>query len=285
MEEEAQVAVESSESQDTSPEATESIQEQPRQQNDDSVARRLEIISRRERELMNREQAYRAEISKYQNMEREVLDYKNKLRELDELDKDPVTVLGRRGWDIDKIAEKFSSQHEPIAGEEKKSLYSKLDEMQAYIKKMEGDLTQRDERQLEERRSQVKNRLYADMKSEASKDPDKYELVDKEDAYDTVFQLMDDHYQKSGKALSVQEAMEQVENYLDSEYSKRLKYKKIMSKFSRQDEEFLEPEPQQEYRPSTLTNNLSQTIPPQSNRPLTREESLRRAATLIQFND
>jgi hypothetical protein len=234
---------------------------------------------------MNREQAYRSEMQKYQNLEREMLEYKNKLRELDELDKDPVAVLGRRGWNIDKIAEKFSSQHEPIAGEEKKSLYSKLDEMQAYIKKMEGDLTQRDERQLEERRSQVKNRLYADMKNEAARDPDKYELVDKEDAYDTVFQLMDDHYQKTQKALSIQEAMEQVENYLDSEYTKRLKYKKLQSKFSRQDEEFVETEPQQDYRPQTLTNNLSQTIPPQSNRPLTREESLRRAASLLQFND
>jgi hypothetical protein len=284
MEEETQAPTESQESIE-SPEGQESPLEQPKQQNDDSMARRLEIISRRERELMNREQAYRAEISKYQNMEREMLDYKNKLRELDELDKDPVSVLGRRGWDIDKIAEKFSSQHEPIAGEEKKSLYSKLDEMQAYIKKMEGDLTQRDERQLEERRSQVKNRLYADMRAEASKEPDKYELVDKEDAYDTVFQLMDDHYQKTQKALSIQEAMEQVENYLDSEYSKRLKYKKIQSKFMNQNEDYLEPEPQQDYRPSTLTNNLSQTIPPQSNRPLTREESLRRAAALIQFND
>lgn len=284
MEEETQAPIESQESIE-SPEGQESPLEQPKQQNDDSMARRLEIISRRERELMNREQAYRAEISKYQNMEREMLDYKNKLRELDELDKDPVSVLGRRGWDIDKIAEKFSSQHEPIAGEEKKSLYSKLDEMQAYIKKMEGDLTQRDERQLEERRSQVKNRLYADMRAEASKEPDKYELVDKEDAYDTVFQLMDDHYQKTQKALSIQEAMEQVENYLDSEYSKRLKYKKIQSKFMNQNEDYLEPEPQQDYRPSTLTNNLSQTIPPQSNRPLTREESLRRAASLIQFND
>lgn len=284
MEEETQAPTESQESIE-SPEGQESPLEQPKQQNDDSMSRRLEIISRRERELMNREQAYRAEISKYQNMEREMLDYKNKLRELDELDKDPVSVLGRRGWDIDKIAEKFSSQHEPIAGEEKKSLYSKLDEMQAYIKKMEGDLTQRDERQLEERRSQVKNRLYADMRAEASKEPDKYELVDKEDAYDTVFQLMDDHYQKTQKALSIQEAMEQVENYLDSEYSKRLKYKKIQSKFMNQNEDYLEPEPQQDYRPSTLTNNLSQTIPPQSNRPLTREESLRRAAALIQFND
>jgi hypothetical protein len=273
------------ESQDAPIDSIDAVSEQPKQHGDDSLSRRLEIISRRERELINREQSYRTEMQKYQQLERENLEYKNKLRELDELDKDPVSVLGRRGWDINKIAEKFSSQHEPIAGEEKKSLYSKLEEMQAYIKKMEDGQAQRDERQLEERRSHVKNKLFQDMRAESQKDPDKYELIDKEDAYDTVFQLMNDHYEKTQNALSIQEAMDQVENYLDSEYSKRLKYKKMQSKFTRQDEEFLEPEPQQEYRPSTLTNHLSQTIPPQSNRPLTREESLRRASAMLQFND
>ena len=110
MEEETQAPIESQESIE-SPEGQESPLEQPKQQNDDSMARRLEIISRRERELMNREQAYRAEISKYQNMEREMLDYKNKLRELDELDKDryreteieggPVIGSSGSGWHAD----------------------------------------------------------------------------------------------------------------------------------------------------------------------------------------
>lgn len=277
---------------ETSPEASVEASESPQiesnGQSDDSLNRRMEILSRRERELMGRETSYRTEMKRTQEMERQLLDYKNKLRELDELDQDPITVLGRRGWDVHRLAEKFQNQHEPIAGEEKKTLYSKLNEMDAYIKSMESKIKEKDEMQLESQRGQVKNRLYSDMKRESEMNPDKYELIHNENAYDHVYEVLEAFYEKSKaegnpRNMHISEAMDLVENYLDAELRKKLKYKKFQNQAK---EEYPEETTYQDvYRPSTLTNNLSQTIPPQSNRPLTREESLRRAASLIQFND
>lgn len=248
---------------------------------------RMELMARKEREWLQRESRYREELKSKQELERKILEYESKEKMFDT---DPWAVMQQKGWSIDKLAEHIGSTHEPIQGEEKRKLYGKLDEMQSYIKKLESSLQERDEKQTEAQRGQVKNRLINDLKELAEKDSDRFELVKHENAYEYVFQVLNDYYEENKAPLDPAEAMEHVEKLLEKQYAKGLQYKKIKSKFGGSFENSDSQEMNQiqepiNYTPKTLTNNFSQTTPPQSQRPLTREESIKRAASLIRFDD
>lgn len=251
---------------------------------DDGFARRMEILAKREREFMSREQQWKAQLREKQELERKYqeLDGKWKMMEID-----PMRVLGEKGWDVNKLAEHISAGNEPIQGSEKHQLYSKLKEIETYAKSLEQKLEEREERQKEEKRGSVKQRLFNDLKGIAESSPDKFELVKETNAYEHVYEVLDSYYNQHGKPLQLEQAMEMVENYLESEYSKVLKYKKVKSKFAPEDSFYQPPEQPvtRSYQPSTLSSNFSQSTPPNSQRALTREESIARASQLIRFDD
>lgn len=247
----------------------------------------FEALARREREFLQREARWKEELKAKQEIER-------KLREYEESDRmfelDPMSILGKKGWTVEKLAEHISSTHEPIAGQEKHKLYGKIKELEERLAKQDEEFKLRDQRQEETQRNSVKGRLMNDLKNLAESNPDKYELVKSENAYDHVFEVLNSYYEKHNTPLPFEDAMDHVEKYLEQQYSKGLQYKKIKSKFggSFENGDSQEPSYQQEtfeQPPRTLSSNFSQTTPPQSNRPLTREESIRRAAALIRFDD
>lgn len=259
-------------------------QEQPAQ--DESMSRKLEMIAKREREFLSREQSWKQKLRQQQDMERRLQDYESesKMFEID-----PMAALQKRGWDVNKLAEHIAGGSEPIQGQEKHKLYSELTEMKGYIKKLEESLEQRDHKQVEEKRTMAKKALYSDLRSIAERDSEKYELVNQAGAYDYVYEVLEAHYSQTGKPMALEDAMDRVENYLDSEYSKVLSYNKIKTKvggeFQSSESKSEQPASYSYNRPSTLSSNFTQTTPPQSQRPLSREESLARAAKLLRFKE
>lgn len=277
------------------PAATESAQaahlpDQPAQQaqeqapQEDGFARRMEILAKREREFMSREQQWKAQLREKQELERKYQELEGKWKTIDI---DPMRILNEKGWDVNKLAEHISAGNEPIQGSEKHQLYSKLKELEGYTKSLEQKLEEREQRQQEEKRGSVKQRLFSDLRNIAESAPDKFELVKETNAYEHVYEVLDSYYSQHGKPLQLEQAMEMVENYLDAEYSKVLKYKKVKNRFNPQEEFFQQPEQPvpRGYQPSTLSSSFTQNTPPQSNRALSREESIARASQLIRFED
>lgn len=278
------VAVSSAPEGETQAQEQAQAQGEGQHQQDDGFSRRMEILAKREREFMGREQQWKQQLKEKQELERKYHELEGKWKTIDI---DPMRILSEKGWDVNKLAEHISAGNEPIQGSEKHQLYSKLSELEKYTKSLEQKLTERDERHLEEKRSGVKQRLFSDLKGIAESSPEKFELVKETNAYDHVYEVLDGYYSKHGKALPLEQAMEMVENYLESEYAKVLRYKKVKSKLTPEDAfaQQYEQQAPSSYQPKTLSSNFSQSTPPQSQRALTREESIARASQLIRFED
>ena len=116
-------------------------------------------------------------------------------------------------------------------------------------------------------------------------DNDKYELIRANDAVDVVYEVIEQHYNETQRILSKEEAADQVEAYLEEEVEKLLNLNKVKSKTGALEASpKSEPTtPQKVQKAPTLSNAHSATAS-NSSRPLTREESVATAASLLKWS-
>jgi len=255
--------------------------QQESQQRDD-FSRRFELLARKEREIMEMG-------SRYKSQEQQWIEKEAKLKQYEDdygmIEKDPLSFLSKRGWDQDKLAEYMINNHgDPY--------------QQKYEQKLSA-LEKRLDEEREERQNELRRRTYQqkinDIQDIVQQDSDRFELINGKKAYNLVLDTMAEYYNRYGESLSPRDAAEQVENYLEKELDQIVQYKKVKSRFgqfNKPNEEDLYGyenesivQPPQQRRPSTLTNSFAPVDAPNSNRQLTREESIKRAAALIKWND
>jgi len=125
----------------------------------------------------------------------------------------------------------------------------------------------------------------SELAAHAEAAPDKYELTIASGQIDLAWDVTDGWWAAHGEMLTVEQALDKVEAHLEAETAKLLNSKK----FKKQPEEtpVVEPEPQRERAPtraSTLSNKIQTSQAPAAERPkLSREESRKRAASLLRF--
>lgn len=243
-------------------------------------SKKFEALTRKERMLYEEQARIKQERSSWQEKERKLQQYEQMM----ELAKsNPLDFMAQHGWDTEKLANYIiDNPSDPYA----KKYQSKLDEMESKLKKFE-------ETRVNEQRSKAYQAKINEIRRVTSTEPEKYELINQQGQHDLVFSVMANYYQQYGEILDEQTAADQVEKYLESEVEKMLRYKKIQSKLGKVEQEDNQsnfqqqqfPHQQQDIRPRTLTSSFASVNAPNSNRPLTREESLARAARLIKWND
>jgi len=116
----------------------------------------------------------------------------------------------------------------------------------------------------------------------------RFELINTTGAYDLVYDVTREYFETNkdengvGKILSHEEAADMVEKYLEQEVEKFLKADKIKNKFVKTDAKTETTAKIEQPESKTLTNSMTSSANPQS-KPLTREESIERAARLIKW--
>ncbi len=126
------------------------------------------------------------------------------------------------------------------------------------------------------------------IKKYVESDRDKFELINEQGAHSQVFEVMAEYYNQYGEKLSPEVAAEQVESYLEKQLERVVNYKKLKSKMGLSNPGPKEPELDsqnlsQQRRPSTLTNSFAPVQTPNSNRRLSRDEEIERAAKTFKF--
>lgn len=109
---------------------------------------------------------------------------------------------------------------------------------------------------------------------------EKYELTKLYEASDLVFQTVEEHFARTQKILSVDEACELVESYLESELDRTSKSsKKFQSKYLSQ--KTAEPEKNAPKSTQTLTNHMNSNVAPSMISPKTEEDRMKRALAVL----
>jgi len=231
---------------------------------------RLAALAKREKEIVKREKNAKAMLDKASFLE----------KNLESIKKSPKKALQELGMTFEQFSTMFLSEIEPDG---KKTAEDMIKEVVEKVDQKFSQLEEEKSKEKQEEEAKAIATFKKDLEKDVKSQGDKYELIQLNEAYDTVYEVIENYWKETfdeetgqGQYLTVEQAADQVEKYLEEQVSKFMKAKK----FAKKEEPVVEvKEPTK-----TLTNkSVSNGFAPSENKLLTREESIRRAAKMIKF--
>lgn len=246
------------------------------------ISARFAALARREKQLLEREKA--------------IKDYEVKSKSLskaiENIKKDPMSALQEVGLTFEELAQAYlngqNPDYEPTPEEKIKQIEERLAQREQQekeaVERAEQEKLEKEQKRIEESISNYK----ANLKRQIDNEGDKYELIRANEAYDMVYDVIETYYKDNQQVLEPAVAMEHVEQYLEEQARKLLNLKKFAPKSTEQAEEVKDNSPDVRVStPSPTLTNKQFTATTATAKPegLSREESLRRAAALIKWNN
>ena len=271
---------------DASEQVEESLEAAKEPEKNDDFSRKFAALSRREKEIREKETEYGKRIAELEERFNSVNKEPEPEPELPfeyRLKKDPLRALEDMGLSYDKLTELALND-----GKLTPEMQMKLmrEELEGDYKKKFDDL----ENRLLEKEKSDEQRRYDDIqrgfKNEINEYVDsnleKYELIKANEANELVYDVIEEHYNDSGRILDIEEAAQAVENYLEEEAEKLLKLGKLRSKFNLKDDVEQEESPRQSQ--VTLSNAMSAQANERVDRKLSDDESKALAAKMLKWD-
>jgi hypothetical protein len=242
---------------------------------EDNFAKRFAALSRKEKEIRAAQEETKAIKDQYTDY-----DTAKKLAKTN-----PDEFLKKFGVTYEELTEYY------INGRPK--VDPKVQEIEERLASFQKQAEEKEKKLQEEVRQSAIAKFRTEQEAQVKAMGDKFELVNAAKAYDLVYQVTQEYFDANkdkveniaDAMLSHEKAAEMVENYLEQELDKFSSTGKLKSKFGAKldpkTETSAKIEPPKESK--TLTNSMTSSANPNSSRPLTREESIERAARLIKW--
>lgn len=234
-------------------------------------AREFAIISRKQKELFDREKQLKEQAAKYKDYE-----------EMEALkDSNPLEYLRKKGVNLESLIIAAASEGEEPTVDQKLSKLEKLlaDEQAARQKdKDDAEKAKAEAQKAAEQKfiDDYKKKIETDIKA----DLDKYECINAQNAYNLVYSVIEETWETTRTVMPIADAAEKVETYLLSEMQKLFNIKKLgISKAAE-----AKPEAPQKTNFPTLDSSVTPQSEPPSGKYLSEEESKREAAKLLRWN-
>jgi len=259
------------------PEDSESEHVASESENYDNFDRKFAALSRKERDIRARESELSELEDRFQSMEQEPeMPLEQRLRA------NPLAVLEELGLGYETLTDLALNDGKLTPDMQMQLIRDELEtDYQSRFHDLEQRLEERDEREQDERYDSILSGFMEEIENHVASD-DNYELIRANDAGDVVYEVMEEHYNQSGNILSIDEAAEAVESYLEEEAEKLLNLQKVRSRLN-----INELEPRDEYRQSQIT--LSNAHAAQANervgRMLSDDESKRDIAKMLKWDE
>jgi len=211
----------------------------------------------------------------------------NELEGLQDMAKDdPMGFLDKFGISYDALTRRVINDGnvavEDIVAEQAKEIES----LKAFNRKQSEE---REERQKKKEYEQTYTGFVDKIKEFVDNDS-RFEMVKANNAYHTVYEVMQEQYAHDGTVLEYDKAAEMVEQYYEGEAERYFKSSKLRDRYKGywqpEPEEAQDVKPSQQAaatkpRPKTLSNQLTSQTPARDDGLLSREESLARAAAIM----
>jgi hypothetical protein len=222
-------------------------------------------VQQQELQFKQREEALKAREEALSSKDSE---YKSSYVSKDDLKRDPWSVLQDLGVTYDQITEMAltSQSVPPVVMQQMSKLERMLEEERSERKRYEENF----KKQQEEQQTAAYKQAVETLKRDASalvKDNPSYELIAATDSSADVVELIETTFKEEGRVMSVQEAADEIEKYLEEEAYKLSQLKKIQSKIKPALKETSSPDGKVEVKfqakqqQKTLTNALGATKP------------------------
>lgn len=268
--------------------------ESPYKDADQEFARKFAALSRQEREMREMREAFEADKAAIEAEKARIAELKEQYSSNEELRKqlkyNPLKTLEEAaGYKFDDLT-KFAMNGGDVTTETKMEMMRREleDKFGSELEGIKSQYEETERKKAEAQQAQAEQNFKEEIKDTiaSTKTEDgtpKYEFIAANDASDIVFDVVEQHYNETGKILEIEEAAEMVESHLEEEAEKLFKSVSKYSKFSKPEESSKEPVSAGQESP-TLSNDLASQSPKQSLR-LSKEQSLAEAAKRLRWND
>lgn len=264
-----------------------------------ALSRREKALKSKERELADKEKR----IQELEAKEKQAAEGKGAQKEEVPLDyklkRDPLNTLKEVGLDLDTLIQialqdgKLSPemQLKLMKDDIEKGYKSELEEIKKELQAEKEAKRKQQEEEEKARHAATIQSFKDEIKAEISAKKEDYELINTEEAYDLVYDVIESHYNatkeengdEGATILSIEEAAKQVEEFLADELAKRLETSKA-KKIAESKLQIKKQDTQEKKVSPTLTNEQSTASKANSTgHTLSKDEELERNASLIRW--
>lgn len=235
----------------------------------DEFVARFTALSRKEKELLTQKEELKA--------------HQTKLQEIESIqEKGVLGALEYHGFTLDDVLDHALGMEEQKTVDPTDKLredfesYKRSIEEERAAKQAEADKI--NQQNIDEAVNAHKNQI----SSHLSQNTDKYELITSQKQQDLVWDVTEAHFESTGVLLSIEEAADKVETYLENQVREMLK----LNKFKQQDSspKSLELKDSIATGSKTLTKDNNSGIQVRE-KMMSREESLKHAAQALKWNN
>lgn len=236
---------------------------------EEPIASKLSVLMQRESQAINRERMAKAQ-------EERLKERLNKIEEFESIKTDPKKALDFLGLSYDQLTQSILKDGEVPPSVEIQRLRDELEQYKAQQKSQKDEESELRKKQVVEAESKAIGDFKTEINDYLKNNTARYELIDFEGAHDLVFDVIDEHYNRTveaetgvGKIMSISEAADKVEEHLEKKYLAAKDKNKVKAFWLNMPKQIQDQIKKQEVRqpPKTLTNNLGSVISQKSQRP------------------
>ena len=259
-------------------EAGESVQndalEEAQSAQDGNFDSKFAALSRREKALRDRE----ADLDqKYGNREAEI-PLERRLRQ------NPLKALEEMGLSYDQLTELALNEGRLTPDMQMKLMREELEnDYKSKFSNLEKRMNDKEKLDEERKYDVIKENFMGEISSFVKENQTEYEYVAHNEASSVVYDVIEEHYNETGRILDVKDAVEAVESYLEEEAEKLLNLGKVKNRLNNM-RDGIEPETSRQSQ-ITLSNAHSAQAQERAARSLSDEESKSAMAKMLQWDN
>ena len=271
---------------DASEEVEQSLEEAREPEKSDDFSRKFAALSRREKEIRAKEAEYDKRIAE---LEERLGSFGKKPEPEPELPieyrlkKDPLRALEDMGLSYDKLTELALNDGKLTPEMQMRLMREELEgDYKKKFEELENRLLEKEKSDEQRRYDDIQRGFQNEIEDFVESNADRYELIKANEANDIIYDVIEEHYNDTGRILDIEEAAEAVENYLEEEAEKIFRLGKFRSKFGIENDFEQEESPRQSQ--VTLSNAMSAQANERVGRKLSDEESKALAAKMLKWD-
>lgn len=213
--------------------------EQPTAPETPKVAERFSFLAKKEQNIHRQRQELKAQVQAFEAQKAEIEKIKQELEasknRSSTYKSNPLSLLEEHGLTYKELTDYILNNNTVSTESQIKALNDKIEQ---YEKQRAQDRENELQRQ-EELRAQKEVQIIQEFKNEIQNfintKKDTYELTTLYDSSDLVYDTVEAYFEKTKKVLSIPEACDLVEKYLEQQVEKSLKTKKLSQRISQKE--------------------------------------------------
>lgn len=251
---------------------------------EDRVSSKLEVLIRREQAAVQRERLAKEK-------EAEIESKLAKIKDFESAKGNSKKALELLGLDYNELTQSLLKDGEIPPEVQIKKVEERFDTFLKSQEEAEKIRLADQKREAEAKETKVIHDFKSEITTYLTDNKTRYELIDFEGQQDLVFDVIDEHYNRTldqetgiGKIMTIAEAADKVEEHLEKKYERSKSLSKVKTLFGAVPRELVRQTVEQQKRtsqpPKTLTNNIQATQ--ERPRKITDEDRIQKAIAYAQ---